>query len=95
MKGEDSAGAKGQPPRRSNTLLCTLGLQGLVCLNIVQPVTISKIDCELLGVEHTYWWGGRGARQAPIKHRLQSSRLLPPRERYHLCSRRTLAVCLV
>lgn len=30
-------------------------VQGLVCLNVVQPVTITKIDCELLGVEHTYW----------------------------------------
>ncbi|KAL4449547.1 hypothetical protein ABPG77_007191 [Micractinium sp. CCAP 211/92] len=30
-------------------------VQGLVCLNIMQPVTITKIDCELLGVEHTYW----------------------------------------
>lgn len=27
----------------------------LVCLNIVQPVTIAAIDCQLLGVEKTYW----------------------------------------
>ncbi|KAL4421523.1 hypothetical protein ABPG75_010814 [Micractinium tetrahymenae] len=30
-------------------------VQGLVCLNVVQPVTITTIDCELRGVEHTYW----------------------------------------
>ncbi|PSC67548.1 hypothetical protein C2E20_8781 [Micractinium conductrix] len=43
-------------------------VQGVACLTVIKPVTVTHIDCQLIGTEHTHWTEHRESGSGSQRH---------------------------